>query len=66
MHGPGIVFIAQRAEDTFPERLFPAGLSRARLELRRFAAETDCARVAQETAALFRRKLAPKPATLPA
>jgi len=36
MHHPGVVFVAERAKHSFPERLFPARLTRSGLKLNRF------------------------------
>src|SRR2546427_1824256 len=48
LHRPYIVFESQRAKQSFPKRLSPAGLARARLELRCLALQSHLRRLTQQ------------------
>ena len=71
LHGPDVLLVTQRPEKPLPQRLFPAGLFGARLQLARLALKADPRGLMQQFAGLFRPKFRPadrsmRPAIRPA
>ncbi len=48
LHRPGVVFVAERAEQALPQGLFPAGVPRPRGKLRGLGLQTDASGLAQK------------------
>ena len=48
LHGPGVVFVAERTEQSFPQRLFPSDVLSAGAKVRRFVLETDMRSLIQQ------------------
>jgi hypothetical protein len=66
LHRPGVVFVTERAENSLPQGLFPAGLPRPRGNLRGLGLETDLRRLPQEFRQFFRREFAQRSGALAA
>ena len=53
LHGPDVLLVTQRPKKPLPQRLFPAALPRARLQLAGLALETDARGLMQQFGGLF-------------